>query len=194
MSRLGPRLSSNYMELCEGTLSKKYHALNWNSNISRKWCKWWGLWAQRNTLDPNVFYIAFEFTKFFFSFLIPPRWCFLFSSSLIFSLFTLSLSFAFIPRVITQSFHVQTQFLFSIITFSVRFSRSRTKRSFVVLRGYLRFQFYFSIVNFQSVRGLNPGYGHLVSCQVAKWLNTYILTITCLTLPINFFYNKPTLD
>ena len=84
MSRLCPRLSSNYIELCEGTLSKKYHALNWNSNISKKWCKWWGLWAQRNTLDPNVFYIAFEFTKFFFSFLIPPRWCFLFSSSLIF--------------------------------------------------------------------------------------------------------------
>lgn len=56
--------------------SKKYHALNWNSNISKKWCKWWGLWAQRNTLDPNVFYIAFEFTKFFFSFVIPPRWCF----------------------------------------------------------------------------------------------------------------------
>ena len=70
MSRLCPRLSSNYIELCEGTLSKKYHALNWNSNISKKWCKWWGLWAQRNTLDPNVFYIAFEFTKFFFSFLI----------------------------------------------------------------------------------------------------------------------------
>ena len=142
ISRLCPRLSSNYIELCEGTLSKKYHALNWNSNISKKWCKWWGLWAQRNTLDPNVFYIAFEFTKFFFSFLIPPRLCFLFSSSLIFSLFTLSLSFAFIPHVITQSSHIQTQFLFRIITFSVRFSRSRTKRSFVVLRGYLRFHFY----------------------------------------------------
>lgn len=60
---------------------------------------------------------------------------FLFSSSLIFSSFTLSLSFAFIPQVITQSSHIQTQFLFRIITFSVRFSRSRTKPSFVVIGG-----------------------------------------------------------
>ena len=54
------------------------------------------------------------------------------------------------------------------LIFFPEFFLLKTKRSFVVLRGYLRFQFYFSIVNFQSVRGLNPGYGHLVSCQVAK--------------------------
>ena len=108
MSRLCPRLSSNYIELCEGTLSKKYHALNWNSNIRQEVMQVMRFVSSKEYVRSKRFLHSFWVYQIFLFFPHTSSLVFLFSSSLIFSSFTLSLSFAFIPHVITQSSHIQT--------------------------------------------------------------------------------------